>query len=151
MACASVHSIRFLQQPFLIGRAPVILTSLDNSWQYDVRKTFIRSVSILRFQRDLNEGSSSSGLKMGVNLVRWLMNKISWYYTSFKICMRIMDISRILKMLRCGPHFYSRYILKKEHHSAVVTAAGSKTMEVTDKILCGCLHQVSKVASIRVL
>ena len=65
--------------------------------------------------------------------------------------MRIMDISRIFKMLRCGPNFYSRYILKKEHHSAVVTAAGSKTMEVTDKILCGCLHQVSKVASIRVL
>ena len=65
--------------------------------------------------------------------------------------MRTMDISRILKMLRCGSNFYSRYILKKEHHSAVVTAAGSKTMEVTDKILCGCLHQVSKVASIRVL
>ena len=70
---------------------------------------------------------------------------------SFKICTRIMDISRILKMLRYGPNFDSRCILKKEHHSAVVTAASSKTMEVTGKILGGCLDQVSKVASIRVL
>ena len=58
--------------------------------------------------------------------------------------MGIMNISRIFKVLRIGSNFYSRYNLKNYGHSAVVTAASSKIIEVINEILSGCLHKLVK-------